>query len=60
MNHIYMVKLSRASSIREPVYEVVALNATTAIVKAKRQGRRDYGYRGTWQVEEVLHRGFAV
>jgi hypothetical protein len=60
MNHVFMVRMSRASSSRDTTYEVVAPNATSAISKAKRQARREYTWRGTWTVEELLHRGFAV
>lgn len=60
MNHVFMVRLSRVTSTRDSSYEVVAPNASKAIVKAKRQARRDYPYRGSWMVEELLHRGFAI
>lgn len=64
MNHVFMVRMSRSSSSRDTIYEVVAPNATKAIAKAiakaKRQARREFAWRGMWTVEELLHRGFAV
>lgn len=60
MNHVFTVRLSRVTSSRDVSYEVIAPNASKAIVKAKGQIRRDYSYRGAWMVEELLHRGPAV
>jgi len=59
MNHVFMVKLSRASG-SDLQFEVVAPNATKAISKVKAQARRDVAWRGSWMVEELLHRGAAV
>lgn len=59
MNHVFMVRLSRASG-SDLSFEVVAPNASKAIAKAKAQARREVTWRGSWMVEELLHRGAAV
>lgn len=59
MNHVFMVKLSRAAGF-DLSFEVVAPNASKAIIKAKAQARRESTWRGSWMVSELLHRGAAV
>jgi hypothetical protein len=61
MKRIFAVKLSKTGWPNDTMrFEVVADNAEQAIVKSRRQARRERKYRGPWVVEELYHRGRAV
>ena len=55
--HVYSIVLGRSSILR-PTYQVVARNCDEAIVKAKRQCKRDSGR--VLEVVKLKYRGLAV